>query len=72
MGCKRKKMGVLFVCVCVCVCALKQKRRWSERERRREEERESEREEAQEASDLKQVAFWVKSKFSGCVVQDCN
>ncbi len=61
MGCcKRKKMGVLFVCVCV--CALKQERSWSEREKR----------EAQEASDQKQVAFWVRSKISGCVVQDCK
>jgi hypothetical protein len=64
MGCKRKQLSVLFVCECV--CTLKQKRSWSERERERE------REEAQEATDEKHATFLVKSKFSGCIVLDCN
>jgi hypothetical protein len=38
----------------------------------KEREGEREREEAHEATDEKQATFWVKSKFSGCVVQDCN
>jgi hypothetical protein len=53
-------LGVLFVCVCV---------RSSDK---RVGVKEREGEEAQEATDEKQASFLVKSKFSGCVVQDCK